>query len=436
MPLYGAQVVSYIESKRKRENTEMEARKRGVYASVADIPRDEDGFPVAGLVVRHFRDKKRWTQAQLASKLKITELMVRMMETKNKGLDSIERRRALCKLLGIPPILLGLGSLEQLQQLLKPEEPKIQATSIITAHNEVPTVAAYKTMLVHYNQVNLNSVGLSLLADIDAIIPSLYEQVCNTSHRQNKQQLLYVLWEFHRLAAKVHADFEDNIAKTIHNLDKALVIAFELHDANLVAVTHAHVAGIRLLKQTPHLARADIDAAISQLKHASPIVQCDTYGLAARIYHSSAIDLGDSSNAKYFLDESDRLLRNGIQEDGRYTPMGHGGIIRSQLTHIDSLIKMKHSDEALQLIDHTERVNPQVAERGKSLLLLDRALCFLQRDYPEYAMQLLAQSYTQASRLHEVQKVSQIKNIYQELKTGSYKNNRAVLDFEELLLKS
>jgi hypothetical protein len=34
----------------------MEARRRGVYASVADIPRDEDSFPVTGLVVRHYRN--------------------------------------------------------------------------------------------------------------------------------------------------------------------------------------------------------------------------------------------------------------------------------------------------------------------------------------------------------------------------------------------
>jgi transcriptional regulator with XRE-family HTH domain len=63
-----------------------------------------------------YRDRdgkeKHWTQTELAQRLGITEVMVNIMENQNKGLDSLERRRTLATILRIPPVLLGLGSLD------------------------------------------------------------------------------------------------------------------------------------------------------------------------------------------------------------------------------------------------------------------------------------------------------------------------------------
>ena len=78
-------------------------------AGLPQFQLDTDGFPVPGPVVRYYREQmrytdkdgqiRRWTQADLATRLQISELMVRLMETKNKGLDSIERRKTLATIL-------------------------------------------------------------------------------------------------------------------------------------------------------------------------------------------------------------------------------------------------------------------------------------------------------------------------------------------------
>ncbi len=82
----------------------------------------DDGYPLPGKVVKYYREQmkyldktgkvRHWTQVELAQRLGITEIMVNLMENQNKGLDSIERRRTLAAILRIPPVLLGLGSLD------------------------------------------------------------------------------------------------------------------------------------------------------------------------------------------------------------------------------------------------------------------------------------------------------------------------------------
>jgi len=71
----------------------------------------KDGFPIAGEVARHFRREKGYSAVYVASHLgDVSERWVLKMEHENRVPDSITRRRALCLLLGIPPMLLGLAN--------------------------------------------------------------------------------------------------------------------------------------------------------------------------------------------------------------------------------------------------------------------------------------------------------------------------------------
>src|SRR2546430_9118039 len=103
-------------------------------AGLPNFPLTGQGFPEPGAVIRYFReqmtytDKKGkqrpWSQAYLADKLQIRELAVRQMELKNEGLDSIQRRELLAQILSIPPILLGLATLNHLEEDLSPSSEK------------------------------------------------------------------------------------------------------------------------------------------------------------------------------------------------------------------------------------------------------------------------------------------------------------------------
>jgi transcriptional regulator with XRE-family HTH domain len=79
----------------------------------------EDGWPHAGEVIRHYRRKLKMSAKELAERYgatlgeQVTARWILKMEQQNKIPIDFTRRRALIKILNIPPILLGLASLEQ-----------------------------------------------------------------------------------------------------------------------------------------------------------------------------------------------------------------------------------------------------------------------------------------------------------------------------------
>src|SRR5437899_1715735 len=99
---------------------------------------DARGFPDPGRIIKQYRENltytdaetgklKHWTQADLAQRLGVSEVTVRLMETQNSGLDSIERRRVLADLLKIPPALLGLIALSDLPGTTAGEQARAES---------------------------------------------------------------------------------------------------------------------------------------------------------------------------------------------------------------------------------------------------------------------------------------------------------------------
>src|SRR5579875_2226720 len=90
-----------------------------------------DGWPNAGEVIRHYRRKRQMSAGELAQRYgavigtPVTARWILKMEQHNKVPTDITRRRILIHLLDIPPILLGLASLESqtasVSQVLKRE---------------------------------------------------------------------------------------------------------------------------------------------------------------------------------------------------------------------------------------------------------------------------------------------------------------------------
>lgn len=68
----------------------------------------EDGYPVPGLVLKHWRDSQRWTRQHVGQLVGLSAVMIGVMEHQQSGWDSIARRRLFVTRLDIPPYLLGL----------------------------------------------------------------------------------------------------------------------------------------------------------------------------------------------------------------------------------------------------------------------------------------------------------------------------------------
>ncbi len=71
--------------------------------------KQEDGFPNAGEVIRHYRKLLGFSQIAFALLLDVQRQQVINMENHNQVPQNLSRRRVIADLLKIPPVLLSVG---------------------------------------------------------------------------------------------------------------------------------------------------------------------------------------------------------------------------------------------------------------------------------------------------------------------------------------
>lgn len=158
-----------------------------------------DGYPVSGKVIKYYREKleysdrdgktKHWTQADLPKRPGVSEIMVNLMENKNRGLDSIERRRTLSTLLKIPPVLSGLGSLDQVVEIITGHDTPIQQIE------EKIEISALRNTFDIYNKLFANGVSYASVHAVEKQVRRL-ELVLANSRVQEKEKVLRILWDY------------------------------------------------------------------------------------------------------------------------------------------------------------------------------------------------------------------------------------------------
>src|SRR5215469_8435098 len=108
------------------------------YPDAFDLGKD-GMFPRPGQVVKYYRERKMddkgkaWTQKGLAKTLGISDNAVRDIENRDVGMGDFGRRQFLCKLFGIPPILLGIMSSREIDVLLEKQRKTNNTVVLSTA---------------------------------------------------------------------------------------------------------------------------------------------------------------------------------------------------------------------------------------------------------------------------------------------------------------
>jgi transcriptional regulator with XRE-family HTH domain len=107
---------------------------------------------------------KKWSPAQLGEALDKSARWVQAMEHDNTVPESISRRRALATILGIPPILLGLASIEN--GAATPEH-KINTEAPRKLSIDTATLSQYNEILHLYWELDYNGTAQESIKDIE-----------------------------------------------------------------------------------------------------------------------------------------------------------------------------------------------------------------------------------------------------------------------------
>lgn len=286
----------------------------------------EDGYPLIGQVLKHYRRQKlqqgqqtkgkspgleeeQWTQYGLALALGVSEFTVRKMENNHEGLDSITRRRALAFFLDIPPVLLGLDSLPH-------EPPAMQdhLSSICSSRQKSIILAKdvfhkYRRTQEHLWIEHFTYHGKDVVGKALREIKQFQDLVSLTNGEQ-QQKVIELQSLSHQFIAAVALEAKD--FKTLFSYEnQAVDFSREIHNNGLIAAALLRRSMAEYGKENVTFALRDIDEA-TVLSEGLPTHLSGTVLQNAGMLHAHLLQgEGDIKAALSLLDRAGVIARAG-----------------------------------------------------------------------------------------------------------------------------
>lgn len=341
----------------------------------------DDGFPCAGEVVQFYRKQLGMSVNDFALALKVSPRRVQVMEKDNKVPDSMERRRFIAQTLKIPPVLLGLASVES---FLRPAEALETKGAAIAPSTRLivdqKTITQYQSQLGWFWSLHYTSSANSVQNEVQANILQIQALLTYTNGKEHKQ-LVEQLCNFYELASRVESDRNNSGAALVY-LDKAIELAQPLDNAELY--------GRLLYKRGLVLYEARrFPEALDDLEQANKLVPQLTSPLAGSIllelglvksYLAQPGSLTDSKIALKYFERAEKYTRlshtdggMGIRYDsGRYlTAVGEG-----------LLALGKYTDAEEKFDESASTTAPDLTRRHLFIDLYRTKLYIAQKEYP------------------------------------------------------
>jgi tetratricopeptide (TPR) repeat protein len=394
-----------------------------------------DGWPNAGEVIRDYRKRvkhistaefARLYSEALGESPPVTERWIQRMEKENLVPAELPRRRIIAGILGVPPVLLGLGILADLQA--KPH----QHTSGV---NKAIDIASYARTLDLYWRIDHTSTAQHFLAEIEAIIAQMRAEA-KVSSPQTQKQLFELLCGYYNLASIIYDD-QLKYDKAYAYAHDAVVLSSNIQNNKLLAMSLYQRGFIRQVQAEqgtstfmPYLQEAlnDYNAAIPiSTPKVEAALQMDLALVYALMKRSAAAD-----NA---LTRAGALLDRGGLDEGTFIDhFADSNQGRYRLGQAVVFTTLKRFDDASDLIyEAKEGINPTQTRRLAWADIVEAQIYFGQRNYPLAASTSL-QALKVAKALNSQYNIRLIQHLYSELLKTKYANAQPVRELGSTLI--
>lgn len=401
-----------------------------VATSMPTFQLNEQGFPIPGKVIRYYRERmtytdsdgnvRRWTQADLAKRLNVSEITVRLMETQSKYLTTIERRRAIAMLLNIPSALLGLASLEELQRIMQGDQAEQPARSTPKSAVDPNEIQLYKDALhVFKNEYDQGELAPQTVESWITRMHSTVEHIPGKSQKD----ILAVLAQYHIIAASTYYNDLQDWPKAVDHLNIAKQLASTLDHNELLAVACYHTGEMYLNQRKAQLARIELDHALSLSKHASPQVKGGVSTYVALSHALTCVDEADRQYVRQLLNEAEKYASGNLDSNA----LIKFDSIQYLDNRADTLISLKRYSAALECIDEAEEYL-YTRKRGIEYLKILRAECYIKQRNPEYEQATMLLAEILESNQHIQYYVNYVARLYKLVATSPYGKAPDVVD--------
>ena len=399
----------------------------------------KDGiFPRTGQVVKHYREQKMdtkgkpWTQRRLANALGIeTDQAVWNLENRDTVLD-IERRRFLSDLFAIPPILLGIMTLEEIDKVVEQRRKAqsaivVVSTPVSTSHKLLIDVEEYtallnsywKTFLCNPTQISMTNIFLCIDA-LDRELP----------HVREKKPIQELLCRFHDLVANVLCDQHKYNDALVH-LEKASSFAGQLKSdelKTLVLYDYGYALWLtgrfdKALEKCEEARRYE-QRLPRNLRDSLLLETGSTRALVAETPEEkdTAIDLVDLVG--------NSLRSKGIEEDPYFLSLD---LDRYHLIRSESLIAVGRNRDAIEELKNV-KAGPAYPRR-QAYHDIYRAQAHTNLGEYSEAASFAASGLVIAQQVNSVKNITSVKRMYRKFPLGLFRHDDDVARLEYLLRK-
>lgn len=377
-----------------------------------------DGFPCAGEVIHFYRKHQRMSVNDFAQTLKVSPRRVQMMEKNYKVPDSMERRRFIARTLHIPPILLGLASVDA---FLRPAEAIEAKGAPITSSTRVvvdqQALAQYRSQLTLFWSLHYTSSAGGVQDEIRAHLLHIHA-LLPYAYGKEQAQLIEELCGFYELASRVESD-RNNPGDALSALDRAIELARPLQNPEL--------SGRLLYKRGLVLYEARrFAAALADLEQAHQLVPQYTSPLAGSIllelglvksYLAQPGSLTDRSIALRYFDQAEHYTRRSPTDGGMGIRYDSGRYLTARGEGLLALRKFSAAEEALDLAQ--EYTFPDLTRRHLFIDLQRVKWYAEQKQYP-MAVTLAREAANKARAISSLYSMKSLQDIAAPLFESAY----------------
>jgi tetratricopeptide (TPR) repeat protein len=368
--------------------------------------------------------KKRWTQADLGQQLGISALMVRLMEKQGKGLEGMQRRQALVDILKIPPVLLGLTTIEQLTEFLT----NGNAAGTLTKKPGVSTekLELYQDAYSVYSEKRDSG-------DVTRYIPSMEAWTSriekDTQSHVDQMELMAILWNFHMLLSRVYSYDNCEWGKASEHAKEASLIGGSLENSDLLAASAYRAGEIQISSRNWQVAYTDFQGVLQLTKGTNSHTRAAIYAYAALTIALTQKDEMSVKKAQDFLDLSEKCVLE--MDDTSAINFDYSKYLTYRA---DALICLNRPIKALEYIKEAEDLTDPSSKRYISYLKILRAESYVKRKRPEYdnALFLIKEVLLSDSVEHHIR---YIKRIFKIIQDSSYGNSPAATELRLILAR-
>jgi transcriptional regulator with XRE-family HTH domain len=327
----------------------------------------EHNLPHMGQVIRHYRELRQWTIKDLAKALQVTDHYVYEIESSSTMPESVSRRTAIAKLLKIPPALLGLSIITPIDQIIG-EGTGNDITGIIR-HIDAQRMLAYEDILTMSWELYYVGNLQSATRNVDQWLHVLSLMV-KDARGLSRDQVLAMLCRYYQLSCTAARD-RMNTTQALHDSKKAIDIALQLENAELIASAYYRRTRVFLQQEHHEKAVQDMEFALRYVDLVRDPLKTTLYRAAAEACAPLAKDDRPlQKKCLTYLDSAARIVRKGnLEADGSFVKPDIASVQIERAAALTQFHRFKDAHNAL-MIAH-EHIPPDNIRRKKDLLLAE-----------------------------------------------------------------